>query len=161
MRCHETIAIRAIALLHIALTRILHNEAVRWISTVPHIATILTHTVREASHTCALVCMEGHTRLDTRLSACGTVLTRAAVALVHVNVTVASWPLSARLKVVHNCPTIVVALTDSTLAGVLADETIVTQAVCIAFIACARVCVERYSLVVTRVRTSSEILTRR
>eukprot|EP01046_Picozoa_sp_COSAG06_P130221 COSAG06_NODE_79651_length_106_cov_575.142857_1_plen_35_part_11 len=34
--------------------------------------------------------MEGHRRLDTRLSACGTVLTRAAVALVDIEITVAS-----------------------------------------------------------------------
>merc|ERR1711965_481337 len=90
MRCHETGIIRAIALPHIALTRILHNEAVRWITAIAHIAIILTHTVGEASHTCALVCMERHTRLDTRLSACGTVLTRAAVALVNIDVAVAS-----------------------------------------------------------------------
>merc|ERR1712127_439013 len=90
VRHHHTIAISAIALLHIALTRILHNEAVRWITAITCITIILTHTVGEASHTCALVCMEGHTRLDTRLSACGTVLTRAAVALVDIKITVAS-----------------------------------------------------------------------
>ena len=57
MRCHPTIVVSTIALLHIALTRILHNEAVRWILAITHIALILTHTVREPSHTCALVRM--------------------------------------------------------------------------------------------------------
>merc|ERR1712005_47856 len=47
MRCQQTIAARTIALLHIALTRVLHNEAVRRILACTSIAAVLTHTVRE------------------------------------------------------------------------------------------------------------------
>ena len=60
---------------------------------------VLTHTVRKASHTCALVRMERHSRLHTRLSACGAVLTRAAVALIHIEITVASKTRCVRLQV--------------------------------------------------------------
>merc|ERR1712023_407475 len=78
---------------------ILHNEAVRRILAITYIAAVLTHTVREASHTCALVRMERHTRLHTRLSACGAVLARTAVALVHIQIAVASKTWCASLQV--------------------------------------------------------------
>jgi hypothetical protein len=53
------------------------------------VTTVLAHAVCKAIHTCALVRMERHTQLHTRLSAGGAVLTRAAVALVHIEIAVA------------------------------------------------------------------------
>jgi hypothetical protein len=78
MRCHEAVIVRTAALLYITLEFELTYERV------------LAHTVREASHTCALVGMERHAWLNTRLSACGAVLTRAAYTLVHIEIAVAT-----------------------------------------------------------------------
>merc|ERR1712093_898898 len=67
---HHLLARVIVTLHHRALRRVLADEVV------------LAYTVREASHTCALIRVERHRRLHRRLRTGGAVLTRAARTLV-------------------------------------------------------------------------------
>jgi len=63
------------------------------------VATVFTHTVREAIHACALICIQRDLRLYNGVRTCGAVVARAAITLVHVNVTVPSQTWGVRLQV--------------------------------------------------------------
>jgi len=74
------------------------------------VATVLTHTIRKAIDTGALVRVERHGRLHRRFSACSTVLARAAITLIDINVTVASEPRCEGLQMRSDQSPVVTAL---------------------------------------------------
>jgi hypothetical protein len=90
------------------------------------VTAVLTHAVGKPINACALVCMERHTRLHTRLGARGAVPAWAAVALVHIEIAVASrtwWPwLQVRCDEAIKIST--VAFEYSALIVVLRDTTL-------------------------------------
>ena len=108
-----------IAFHHGALTQVLDDEAIRLVGRVDTragITVVLADAVREASNARALIRVDGHCVLRCRFSTRCTILTRTAVTLVHINVTVPTQSRRTR---------IIVALLYSTLGSVLHDEAVV------------------------------------